>query len=420
MKFNGKRLLFIDIETSGLPLTRKRTRRTEKYPSPNINIVYDKSRLLTASVEFVNHFSGRKSDDHFPPGRKSDNDFVNTKSWVRKPLDDACYTTNKGKYKGDYDIKTILDELTPYFACDYVIGHNVLFDLNIIANEAYRINHPLYEYIVDIMKSCKYFCTLIMAKMLGIEDRDISLSSVVTKLNVGDIYASTSYSYHDSCEDVKATKFIFDVGTTKINAIPAEIDEITDIIYPPTTYVFSGTENTSGTENMLVMKVKEYAFNYYKKVFNASRAVYYASGKAEFHVTEVSELPYTNDGLYHLNGTTYDCNFDADGYETECESCGLPAISLVGEVVGSCSKCINDNEFIAAQQFISMEANFDEIIVASEFKKTIPKSGKRMATLVIETRKKGRSLVLPKNKVDFYMANHIYKYFSLTVGSSKI
>ncbi len=168
MKFNGKRLLFIDIETSGLPLTRKRTRRTEKYPSPNINIAYDKSRLLTVSVEFVDHFSERKSDDHFPPGRKSDNDFVNTKSWVRKPLDDACYTTNKGKYKGDYDIKTILDELTPYFACDYVIGHNVLFDLNIIANEAYRINHPLYEHIVDIMKSCKYFCTLIMPYPTGL------------------------------------------------------------------------------------------------------------------------------------------------------------------------------------------------------------------------------------------------------------
>lgn len=407
MKFNGKRLLFIDTETSGLPLTRKRTRRTEKYPSPSINIAYDKSRLLTVSVKFV--------------GTNNDHDFVDTKSWLRKPLDkcDSCYTINKCKFKEEHDIKTILDELIPYFTCDYVVGHNVLFDINIIANEAYRINHPLYEHIIGVIKSCKYFCTLIMAKILGIDDRDISLSSVVTKLNVGDTYTSASYSYHNSDDDVEATKFIFDTGITKINAIPTEIDNITDIIYPPEVHVF-GTENTSDTKNTLVMKVKEYAFNYYKKVFNASYAKYYASGKAEFHVTEVSEIPYTEDGLYYLNDVAYDCNFDADGYETECGNCGLPAISLVGEVVGVCSKCVNDNEFIAAQQFIEMEANFDEVVVASEFKKTIPKSGKRMATLIIETRKKGRSLVLPKNKVDFYMANHIYKYFSLTVGSSKI
>jgi DNA polymerase III epsilon subunit-like protein len=393
MKFSGKKLLFIDIETSGLPLARKGVRRIDKYPSPSINIPYDRSRLLTFSCISCGGETRKVS-----LGR------------LESELSDDCYTANKGKYHGTSPMSTIANEVITYFKeCDYVIGHNVLFDLNIIANEARRLEHPLYDVIVQIIDNCKYFCTITMAKLLGIDDCGSKLREVVTKLNTGDNYKNITYKYHESDDDTLATKFIFDIGTKLIDIIPESIDAITDTIYEP---VIIGDRDLVPN---LFMRVPPFAFYFYKKSLSAKLAIHYASGRAEYFIENGlgEDYIFTSDGVFQYNSVIIDCHF-INGCEYTCDKCSHPILG-----VGLCRKCVCDDEFRKAEEFKLMPANFDEILTINDFKKLRPEVGRRMSCLDIETQRKGRSLMLPKNKVDFYLDNSIYKYFSLKIGASK-
>ncbi len=88
-----------------------------------------------------------------------------------------------------------------------------------------------------------------------------------------------------------------------------------------------------------------------------------------------------------------------------------------------CDKCINDDVFRFAEQFGAIEADFSNTISVTELKarlKDVKGNARRNGVLTIETHKKGRSLVIPLNKVEFYSANRLYEYFSIKVGSAKL
>ncbi len=286
MKFAGKKLLFIDIETSGLPLTRKSVSRYDKYVSPDINIAYSKSRLLSLSV-----ISGIPVTNIFMT--------TQTGSWFRDTSDltDDAYTTNKGKYsdKPKHTITQILSESLKYFEeCDYVIGHNVLFDLHIIANEYIRHEHVHDNVITDIINKSRYFCTLMMAKMIGIDDKDIDLQSMVKRFT----NTNATFKYHESCDDVAATKLVFESGITKLNAIPSVIDGMTDKIYPPTIF-----GNCDGRH--LLMKVTKNVFQYYIDTIKPSGYKYYVSGKLELYLNQEQFTKHVLHKLITLDGVCY-------------------------------------------------------------------------------------------------------------------
>jgi len=414
MKFHGKRLLFIDLETSGLPLTRKGARRIDKYPSPTINIAYSRSRLLTLSCNLCD-FDGKLTSTY-------------KKLWIRDntDLDDASYTTNKGKYKGDTPIRDIITQFNE-LEWDYVIGHNVLFDLHILAHEA-RIVDECYKRIMSAINECKYFCTLTMSKRLGVDESRTKLCDVVSELNHDG--KPTSFTYHDSCDDVLATMMIFELGMTMMY-VPKSIDALTDLIYAAVVAA-AAPDVADKVDKAAVPDVAdkvdkaaaatatldEYAFKHYVSVLSPSHAVMYPSGRCVFtinhdrHITQMFSL----DGTYTYNGVTYDCHLLCD--EPGKCPCGS---AIIGS--GLCTKCaVAEDVIIAAgDEFLAMKPDHSFVDSMSYVKTYIPKStGKRMRCLPIEITKKGRSNMLPMNKVEFYVDKKLYKYYSMGVGASKI
>lgn len=407
MKFTGKRLLFIDIETSGLPLARKSVRRFDKYVSPDINIAYNKSRLLSLSVyadgEWLHH-----------------SDVTIRKDWYRSTSDltDDSYTTNKDKYrdKPKHPIATLLSESLVYFKeCDYVVGHNILFDLHIIANEFHRIGHDGYAVITAIINESRYFCTLMMAKMLGVDDKDIDLQSMVKRFT-----NASGFAFHDSRDDVMATRLVFESGITKLNSIPAIIDDITDRIYPPTEF-----GDCSGCH--IVMKVNRMVFHYYVDILKPLAYRYYVSGKLELYISKEqlaklnTHLLMTLDGQCHIsNGTNRASNtrYIIDTIVYNCDICNSQMVGM-----SICDGCISDSVFRFAEQFETIKADFSDTITIAELKarlKDIKGSSRRNGVLAIETQKKGRSLVMPLNKVEFYIEKRLYEHFSVKAGSTKL
>ena len=398
MKFAGKRLLFVDIETSGLPMARKSVRRFDKYVSPDINIAYDKSRLLSMSII---------SDS--------------TTTWYRNTSDltDDAYTTNKGKYGNmtKHTITQLLSESLVHFKkCDYAIGHNVLFDLHIIANEFHRAgDKDGYAIVMAIINESRYFCTLMMAKMIGIDDKDIDLKSMVERFTSN----SSTYKFHESCDDVAATKLVFESGITKLHSIPPVVDDITDRIYPP--IVFG---ELTKLPVYVTMKVNRTAFHHYVDLLKPLAYRYFVSGKFELRVSEEqrdSINPHhlmTLDGQCFIDGKHYDTRYIIDTMTYNCDVCNTQMLGIY-----ICSSCIDDSAFRYAEGFTSIEADFNDTTTAAELKarlKDIKGKARRSGVLPIETQKKGRSLVVPLNKVEFYLEKRLYEHFSIKVGSAKM
>lgn len=404
MKYVNKELLFIDTETSGLPLTRKHTRNLEKYPSPTINIAYEQSRILSISFIISNN-SDIKSELREIIRDRSD-------------LTDASYTTNKNKYKEKgIPIGELINIIhQSLIKCDYVVGHNILFDLNILVNEAYRAgNTSCYDLIMNIIHSHRYFCTLVMMKILGANDYQTTLDKAIDYLNQGVVFQNNNYNFHESYDDVRATKRLFELGIELINPIPKSIHDITDIIYMPE---IIGDISLKPMVN-LVMYLKPFMFHYYVKTLSPKYCCNMASGRCEFYIE--CDLPmqlYTNDGCYTFNGVTNNCYYTCDDFDFKCKTCGKPNI---GDYL--CYDCaILEDEIIKyAEEFVNMEADMVFTSTTAEVKKLIPKDkSKRMKSLSINTVKKGRSYMLPNNKIDFYLEKSLYRYFSLKVGSVKL
>lgn len=149
------RLLFLDLETSGIP---QLDAYHKYYPYDNLS-KYDNSRIvqiglmiyeydLTASgIASVKAQFGKKIAEHNyiikPVGFSIKNDFVHK------------ITEKIAQEKGIDLIQAFNNITNDINTCSVFIAHSVLFDKNILLSELYRAGHPL----LDKIKSMKTLCT---------------------------------------------------------------------------------------------------------------------------------------------------------------------------------------------------------------------------------------------------------------------
>jgi hypothetical protein len=415
-KIRGKNYLILDLETSGLPITRPGACRYAKYPSPKCNIAYDTSRLL--SIAYTGITNGSSSETVIHEIRNNSD------------LPESCYITNRNKYPNKSG--KFIDEILREFAnvindYEFIVGQNIMFDLHILLNEYYRYNTVefalqvelgLADYnfcdsairkLEEIISECKYFCTLEYAIQLGIEGKDISLEKLYNMLE-----GTEPLKFHDADHDVMATKFIVQ-RILQREDLPGEIVSLIKEIYPAKVFGSRDLIET-GEYKLLTIRIPESSFEYYCGILDAILAEYHFAGFAEFYI---KEMPIRK--ICTLDGMTGESKYthmllEEDTY-TVCK-CGYKV-----PYSGLCETCSNtDSALYAYYDFLKLEPQYLITVTTSEFKNMLKDKGKLRRKLSIDfpVAKKGRSNVVPQNLVKFYIENQMYLYFSAKVGSVKL
>lgn len=162
----GKTILCFDLETTGFPEYNKNSKNV--YFSPTNNSKYDKSRIVQVGWSLIFNFS----IDTFEKSH--------ILAYIRKPLDFEIndndesthihkITNTISKSQG-YLLSDILNKKglkNAIMKCDYVLGHNILFDINILMNELCRLKYNLtYDKLKHILDNKKYICTLKISQNL--------------------------------------------------------------------------------------------------------------------------------------------------------------------------------------------------------------------------------------------------------------
>lgn len=424
MQLRNKKHLIIDTETSGLPMCRPKTPKHMKYPNPKFAIAYEGARLL--SLAFICSDGG---------------DFAHL---VRNnsDLNKSLYQTNSDKFPDNTGtaIGEILDVVQAKVEwCDYIIGHNVLFDINIIAHEAFQLSHPLYQILMDKIAAVEYFCTMDAAARMGIASKDLQLRDVYNFMNDGPAFSNQKLEFHNALDDVRATKVILDRIMSNSFTIPAKILEIMDEIYPPVKFGLNLTKLNPdlikpGSNLILSVYLSDFGFEYYKEIIKYESCTYNAAGLAIFHGVNEVEIAnikfFTRDGVYRLRSEVQ----PQRDVEIPCYYSDLDIIFACEETTqqGKCGKKIFGFEicdscadssmiFEAYYEMLKVPFNIFNTYTTAEVKNLIPKDKpRRSGTIALEVKKRGRSNTVSADIVNFYIANKIYNYFSLTIGTTKL
>ena len=157
----GKKVLIFDTETTGLPAKKpggKFGTRSEYY-SPKFNsAAYDKSRIVSIAWFYTDNFKYNTLDT------------TKIKHCIRKPegfseipttyihgisYDDAC--VNGMSFK---DILKNTGLELNLMECDYIVAHNILFDIHILINELYVSGELIIANKMDnMLDNCQCICT---------------------------------------------------------------------------------------------------------------------------------------------------------------------------------------------------------------------------------------------------------------------
>lgn len=144
-------IMVFDTETSGLP-----TRINNKFPLFNNLEAYNQARLVQFSCIIYNLTENKKMEEiDFiikPEG------FVINNSHIHNITNEIAL--NKGILINDLFIK--LDKLMENFDINLIVGHNVIFDINIMKSEIFRFMKKNMLVNFNLMKlfNKKYFCTM--------------------------------------------------------------------------------------------------------------------------------------------------------------------------------------------------------------------------------------------------------------------
>lgn len=140
--------LFIDTETTGLPITRK---FNDYYPPEN-NYYYENSRLI--EIAYIIYDENKNIVKEVNNLIKPDN-FIITNQYIHGISNDNALENGK-------DISEVLDELNNDLNnIDIIVAHNINFDINIILSECYRKNKIE---LIDKLKSIEKECTMEIGK----------------------------------------------------------------------------------------------------------------------------------------------------------------------------------------------------------------------------------------------------------------
>lgn len=135
----GKKVVVFDLETSGLPITPQ-FGQFYKYTE---NRFYDSSRII--QIAFSSFYLG-----------EDDIEDIQVHSFYRKPeqfeLSDESiqvhHITRECLDKKGKSLSEILQSsqiIQLFNEADFIIAHNIMFDINIFKNELYRLNIPIPE-----------------------------------------------------------------------------------------------------------------------------------------------------------------------------------------------------------------------------------------------------------------------------------
>jgi DNA polymerase III epsilon subunit-like protein len=399
-----RKLLILDTETSGLPMTRSKVPKHVKYPNPKFSFAYDSARILSLAYIAVDY--------------SVSSDIIASNYLIRNnsDLDKKKYTTNQDKYpdKTGSNIKDILNDLNKWIDwCDCVVGHNILFDMNIILHEMIICN--ISSNIESKLNKSQYFCTLDEASRLCSSGRDLNLQSFYMLMNSGSEYSDQKITFHEALDDVKAVKIIVERIMDNSYEIPSGILEIIEEIYPSTEIIHEGIST-----HELILSSSETLFHFYIKRIDFVTAKCNAAGTLRFGLTDeqlqsinLSNL-YTNSGLYSLDGESGYCRIGGSSI-FKCD-CGNEEIDY--EI---CEACGDSTSILEKYYNIPTEINTFCLYSIAEVKDRVPKDkGRRSKTITLKVVKKGRSNYVSSNAVDYYIDNKLYIYFSLLIGKTKV
>ena len=153
----GKRVFIFDLETTGLPIMKNVNKKRE-YDDYKNNASYYTSRIVSVAWYY---------DDNFNPQKIN---YDNIKEYIVKPVDYTEIPTThihgisfEKAVNDGLDFNDILYSKglgKDILSSDVIVGHNCLFDINILLNELYRNSSlDVLEYFEKLLLHKQYFCT---------------------------------------------------------------------------------------------------------------------------------------------------------------------------------------------------------------------------------------------------------------------
>ncbi len=158
-QLEGKNVLFFDLETSGIPTECKNgAKPEEEYANYDNNKCYDNSRIVQVGWIYVKKFKfgADMSADDVKCELVNPEDFVIPEDAIK-----IHKITNEYAKQNGRKIKDILNDgfTQKIKKCDYIVGYNVFFDVNILLNELHRKKFGgTIEKIEDLIANKKVMC----------------------------------------------------------------------------------------------------------------------------------------------------------------------------------------------------------------------------------------------------------------------
>ena len=156
----GKKVFIFDTETTGIPTKKPNTKwgtRDEYFDYYNHD-AYNQSRIVSIAWYYTNNFSQQSLD------------ISKVDYYIRKP-DTFTEINNSHIHNITYDmaisqgldIQIILEQHNleqHLLECEYIIAHNVMFDIHILLNELHRINKTnIITHILHLLDTKQCICS---------------------------------------------------------------------------------------------------------------------------------------------------------------------------------------------------------------------------------------------------------------------
>ncbi len=179
-------MLFLDIETTGLPEQPMRN----MYYNYKDKEKYDKSRVIQLCMQLYDEEKKLKSEIY--EYIKVDYEIPEESTKIHKITNKECELMGKSFDEIGLKMLYILQNT------ELIIGHNINFDINVLASELYRNG---LERVAEKLFYKKRFCTMKQAKNYNINEYKPKLSKLYNILFNKEIEGA-----HDAKSDVIACK----------------------------------------------------------------------------------------------------------------------------------------------------------------------------------------------------------------------
>jgi hypothetical protein len=192
----GKKVLFVDTETTGLPSgTFKNIKRENSYPDYKSNN-YDKSRVIQIGYSLQNNFN-------------YGNILKNTEGIIIKP---NGFTIENSHFHGITTEHAILTGSEAEHAfnifgkvvdnCDYLIGYNIYFDIYVLLHEFYKLNMNKHiDLILKMKKDKKILCVGELARQY----KNYSIQMPKQIKIYEEVFNKALENAHNAMNDINAT-----------------------------------------------------------------------------------------------------------------------------------------------------------------------------------------------------------------------